>query len=194
MPGQRLIELDITRELNSSRSKVREALRRLESEGLVSIEEFRGASVKRIGIDEIRRIYRARMALEGIAAHECALADNPKIRRRLRDLQERMNALEENFESPTEFGQLNREWHDTIIEGADNSYVARFLTQLTVPIYSLLFSSLYNLAHIRRANADHRLITAAICEGRATDAEQAMRDHVANGLKSLMTIHERFGA
>ena len=72
VPGQRLVEADIVRDTGASRSKVREALQRLESEGLVSIEEFRGASVKRLGIDEVRQIYRARMALEGLAAAEFA--------------------------------------------------------------------------------------------------------------------------
>ena len=51
VPGQRLIEADMVRETGASRSKVREALQRLESEGLVTIEEFRGASVKRLGIE-----------------------------------------------------------------------------------------------------------------------------------------------
>src|SRR5689334_23696044 len=63
VPGQRLVEADIIRELSASRSRVREALQRLSTEGLVTIEEFRGASVKQFSRDEIRQIYRARMAL-----------------------------------------------------------------------------------------------------------------------------------
>ena len=50
-PGQRLVEVDIIRQTGASRSKVREALQRLEGEGLVQIEEFRGASVKSTGLD-----------------------------------------------------------------------------------------------------------------------------------------------
>src|SRR5690349_10615787 len=46
VPGQRLVEADIIREVGASRSRVREALQRLATEGLVTIEEFRGASVK----------------------------------------------------------------------------------------------------------------------------------------------------
>ena len=57
VPGQRLIEGDLIRETGASRSRVREALQRLAIEGLITIEEFRGASVKRITWDEVRQIY-----------------------------------------------------------------------------------------------------------------------------------------
>ena len=83
VPGQRLVEADIVAATGASRGKVREALRRLESEGLLTIEEFRGASVKRLGRDEVRQIYQARMALEGLAARECALRADAALRARL---------------------------------------------------------------------------------------------------------------
>src|SRR5512139_3432114 len=83
VPGQRLVEADIVAATGASRSKVREALRRLESEGLLTIEEFRGASVKRLGPDEVRQIYQTRMALEGLAARECALRADAALRARL---------------------------------------------------------------------------------------------------------------
>ncbi|HYM34927.1 MAG TPA: GntR family transcriptional regulator, partial [Steroidobacteraceae bacterium] len=62
VPGQRLVEADIMRELNATRSRVREALQRLATEGVVTIEEFKGASVKHLTRDEVVQLYRARMA------------------------------------------------------------------------------------------------------------------------------------
>src|SRR5512145_2006655 len=82
VPGQRLIEADIMRELPATRSRVREALQRLATEGLVTIEEFRGASVKHFTHDDLRQMYRARMALEGLAAGDFAAADRPELKRR----------------------------------------------------------------------------------------------------------------
>src|SRR5262245_21333210 len=72
VPGQRLVEADIIRELSCSRSRVREALQRLATEGVVTIEEFKGASVKHLTRDEVVQLYRARMVLEGLAAGDCA--------------------------------------------------------------------------------------------------------------------------
>lgn len=193
VPGQRLVEADIVAATGASRSKVRDALRRLESEGLVSIEEFRGASVKRLGRDEVRQIYQARMALEGLAARECALRADEAVRARLRALQTELDAVEKKADHDR-FARLNADWHGTIIQGSGNQYIAQFLTRLTVPIYRLLFSTFYTAQRIAAANADHRIITAAIVEGRPDDAERAMRAHVLAGLEALIELNAHFDA
>lgn len=193
VPGQRLVEADIVRETGASRGKVREALKRLETEGLVRIEEFRGASVKRLGVDEVRQIYRARMALEGLAAAEFAASGNAVLKARLAALQAELNQWE-NEGNHDRFARLNDSWHKLIIEGSGNAYVAQFLARLTVPIYRLLFSTFYTAQRIGSANADHRLITAAILEGRVADAEHAMRSHISAGLDALTELDAHFDA
>jgi DNA-binding GntR family transcriptional regulator len=90
------------------------------------------------------------------------------------------------------FAKLNDTWHRMIIAGSGNQYVAQFLSRLTVPIYRLLFSSFYSPQRIALANADHRLITAAIVEGRPEAAEQAMRAHIRNGLDALIELNAHF--
>jgi DNA-binding GntR family transcriptional regulator len=191
VPGQRLVEADIVTATGVSRGKVREALRRLESEGLVSIEEFRGASVKKLGPDEVRQIYQARMALEGMAAGECATRADPALRTRLRQIQDEMDAGE-SAGNHDRFARLNEEWHHLIIDGSDNGYIAQFLKRLNVPIYRLLFATFYTSQRIAAANADHRVITAAIVDGRSADAEQAMRAHIHNGLEALIELNAHF--
>jgi DNA-binding GntR family transcriptional regulator len=191
VPGQRLIEADIMAATGASRGKVREGLKRLEAEGLVTIEDFRGASVKKLGPDEVRQIYQARMALEGLAAAECAMCSDTALRTRLAALQAALDAVE-GATSQERFARLNSEWHRAIIEGSGNLYIAQFLTRLTVPIYSLLFSTFYTTQRIASANADHRRITAAIIEGRAADADRAMRSHIQAGLDALIELNAHF--
>lgn len=193
VPGQRLVEADIVTATGASRGKVREALKRLEAEGLVTIEDFRGASVKKLGPDEVRQIYQARMALEGMAAAECAMRSDAALRARLASLQEQLDAVE-NATGHERFARLNEAWHRAVIEGSGNVYIAQFLTRLTVPIYRLLFSTFYTTQRIASANADHRRITAAIVEGRADDAEQAMRAHIQAGLDALIELNAHFDA
>lgn len=187
MPGQRLVEADIVNATGASRGKVREALKRLESEGLVDIEEFRGASVRKLSMNEVRQIYKARMALEGMLAAEFAAADKPRLKQQLEKIQEQMNALEKTG-NHRRFAQLNDDWHALIIKGAGNLYAARFLTQLSVPVYRLLFTSFYSAQRIDRANADHKVITRAILEGNAAAAEKAMRQHISDGLAALIEM------
>lgn len=190
MPGQRLVEADIVEETGASRGKVREALQRLETESLVSIEEFRGASVRKLSMDEVQQIYKARMALEGMLAAEFAQTTNNKLKKQLQKLQDQMNALE-NTGDHRRFAKLNDDWHALIIKGAGNTYAAQFLSQLTVPVYRLLFTSFYNAQRIDLANADHKIITKAIVDGNSKTAEKAMRNHIADGLSSLVEISDK---
>jgi DNA-binding GntR family transcriptional regulator len=187
VPGQRLVEADIIRELGASRSRVREALQRLSTEGLVTIEEFRGASVKRFSRDEVRQIYRARMALEGLAAGDFAAANAPQLKARLAKIQTELNAIEQTGDHER-FARLNDEWHRTIIEGSGNDYVRMFVERLRVPIYRLLFTTFYNARRIDDANAGHRKITEAIVNGRVKEAERYMREHIAEGLEALSDL------
>lgn len=191
VPGQRLVEADITRETGIARAKVREALRRLESEGLVVIEEFRGASVKRISFDEVRQIYRTRMALEGLAAREFALADDAEQKALLGNLQAELNECAQSG-NHEQFARLNSHWHRAIIEGSKNTYVGQFLERLVVPVYRLLFTAFYSAERIKTANGDHKLITQAILDGDADRAEAAMREHVEQGLKAVSEIDAHF--
>ena len=146
----------------------------------MTIEEFRGASVKEFSRDELRQMYRARMALEGLAAGDFAAADRPELKRRLMRLQAELNEIEETVDHER-FARLNDEWHRLIIEGSGNEYVRMFVDRLRVPIYRLLFSTFYNARRIDKANAGHRRITDAIVQGRVKDAERLMREHIAEG-------------
>lgn len=191
VPGQRLVEADIIRELSASRSRVREALQRLSTEGLVTIEEFRGASVKKFSHDEVRQMYRARMVLEGLAAGDFAAADAPDLKRRLSRIQSELNSLEHTSDHER-FAKLNDEWHALIIEGSGNLYVRQFVERLRIPVYRLLFSTFYGARRIDKANAGHRKVTEAILQGRAQVAERLMRDHIAEGLEALSELEDAF--
>jgi DNA-binding GntR family transcriptional regulator len=191
VPGQRLVEADIIKATGASRAKVRESLQRLETEGLVVIEEYRGASVKIFTWEQVHQIYRTRAVLEGLAAAEFAAQDDPEGKRKLRALQDALDAMD-NTGDHQQFAQLNSEWHNLIIERSGNEYLRLFLTQLSVPIYRLLFSTFYSSQRIALANADHRKITAAIVKGDADKAEEAMREHVNQGLVAISGMDSQF--
>lgn len=187
VPGQRLVEIDLVNQFGTARGKVREALKRLEAEGLVTIEEFRGASVKHFSLDEIHQIYDARMALEGLAARRFAEAGSAAEKRRLEEIQA---ALDEGDHSGNHdrFSRLNDEWHTHIIQSSGNAYVAMFLERLRIPIYRLLFLTFYSAQRIDDANADHRRITRAILAGDGEQAESLMRRHISDGFAALAEI------
>lgn len=191
VPGQRLIEVDIIRQTGASRSRVREALQRLEGEGLVQIEEFRGAAVRSTTLDEVRQIYRARMALEGMAMRDFTLNASDAARARLVELQEELDASVRD-RAPDRFARLNTEWHRHIIEGSGNAVIAELVQRLNVPIHRLLFESFYNEDRLMTANADHQTMMPMILARRADEAEQAMRTHIEAGFVTLSRIEDEF--
>ena len=186
VPGQRLIEADLINETGASRSRVREALQRLETEGLIAIEEFRGASVRRFSREELSAIYRTRAALEGLAAADfagLATADNKQA------IIEAQSALDAAVAAGDHdaFARSNDTWHCLIIEGCGNPYVIQFVDRLRVPVSRLLFSSFHSRQRLDDANADHRAITCAIVNGDVESAERLMRNHVDAGFQALVS-------
>lgn len=191
VPDQRLVEIDLIRATGGSRVRVREALQRLAAEGLVSIEPFRGASVRSAGIEELSHIYRARAALEGISAGDFARFASDEQRERLKRIQDDLERCVTE-RSPERFGSLNAEWHELLVEGSGNSVVGELLQRLSVPIHRLLFESFYDADRLRTANDDHRKILAAIVARDAEGAEAAMRDHVNAGFRTLSMIEQEY--
>ena len=191
VPGQRLVEVDIIRQMGASRSKVREAFQRLEGEGLVLIEEFRGASVRSASLTEVSHIYRARVALEGVCAGDFVRNATAEQRDRLDTLQSALDRCV-NEKAPEQFGRLNVEWHNLIVEGSGNLVILDLLKRLNVPIHRLLFESFYDEARLRTANADHQLIVDLIRAGDADAAEREMRRHIEDGFVTLSKIENEF--
>jgi DNA-binding GntR family transcriptional regulator len=189
--GQRLVEVDIIRKTGGSRFKVREALQRLEGEGLVTIEEFRGASVRSAGMEEVRQIYRARAALEGICAADFTRTASPEQRETLYRIAEEMEHCVERG-TPENFGQLNARWHMMIMEGSGNLVIRDVVQRLDTPVHHLVFETFYRSDHLRSAAADHAVIVEAIRASDPEAAEAAMRNHVENGLEFLRNLDSAF--
>jgi DNA-binding GntR family transcriptional regulator len=187
VPGQRLVEVDIIRQTGGSRFKVREAFQRLAAEGLVEIEEFRGASVRGASMDEVRQLYRARAALEGICAADFTERASDEDKQRLAQIAEDMEECVAHG-SPERFGQLNSEWHSMIMQGAGNGVIESVVKRLNTPVHHLLFETFYRGNRLREALEDHRRILQAILAGDAQGAETAMRAHVEHGHKFLKQL------
>lgn len=187
VPGQRLVEPDIIRQTGGSRFKVREALQRLAAEGLVDIEEFRGASVRNATMDEVRQLYFARGAMEGICAADFTRRALPEQKAQLAAIAEEMEACVVG-PAPEQFSRLNSQWHSLIMDGAGNLVIKGIVQRLNTPIHHLVFETFYRGERLRAAVQDHRLIVDAIEAGDAQRADHAMRTHVINGLEFLSQL------
>lgn len=185
VPGQRLVEADLMRDTGAGRARVREALRRMQAAGFVDIEEFRGASVKRLSAADVQAIGEVREVLEGLAARLAAMAQlSPAVREEFRQLQRELDAAAARREVDR-YLAANRRYHDLIAEQADNAYVSAFLERLRVPVLALQFRTFFASESGLERNTDHQKITTAILNGDSEAAEAAMRAHIRRGNKDV---------
>ena len=188
VPGQRLIETELTAEFGVSRGSVREALRRLYAEGVVQWERFRGASVLRMSRHQIVELNEIRAALEGFAASLAAVKLDADGRKRLLRLQRRSR--------PTaDYSEYNRDFHQLIWSLSGNRELPQFVESTKLSIIRLQFDCILLAAeHVRRSREDHARIVDAILKRDGKAAERAMRIHIANSTRGILQAPSHFFA
>ena len=127
-PGDSLIEWHVARQFGTSRTPVREALLRLESEGLAFRVPRRGLVVRQISEHEVMEVYAVRIALEGLAAREAASEAQPSDIAHLRWVNQRL-AEAINQGALSSVPSLTNEFHQALASAAHNSMLRRFIMQ-----------------------------------------------------------------
>jgi len=170
-PGEQLRQRDLAQRFGVSQTPVREAMRRLESEGLLSCDTHRGVTVVVADLGRIEENVRIRAALESLGASLAARTVDPAGLRRLRELNEQMRAL---ADGDPRYAELNREFHFTVYEYAHSP--------LLLSLMRLLWASLHGGPKVSRTHAEsarqHDQILAALAEGDAGAASARTYQHI----------------
>ncbi len=178
-PGTRLMEVELAEEIGVSRTPVREAIRKLEKEGLVVIEQRRGAYVSKISEKEMYEILEVRQQMEGMAAYLAASRMNREQLDKLKkaELNYSRAVAQEDTLSMIKFDSL---FHKTILEGSNNNTLIRLVEPLQE--MALRFRYLYYNDASRALNVpqEHEQIISAIENGSAEEARQATYHHIKN--------------
>ncbi len=184
-PGQRLVETEVAASLNVSRTPIREALRKLEQDGLVRIVDG-FAEVFRPAESDVFSIYTCRAAIEGMAAYLAArnvtgddLRDLESIHLRLAEAHDRRDTRA--------CVELNTRFHDQIISLARDPWLAKMYAMLRV---HALLVRYYNLDHHSRRELvveHHEAILKAIAAQDADQARRAMEAHIVANREAAMS-------
>ena len=188
--GQPLIETDLAERLGASRSTVREALRRLESEGLV-VARKRGLQVRRLTRGDVTDLYDVREVLEGLAARRAAerFAAGASAAERGRLASERRIWVGARSEfGIAAFSEQNRSLHAMVIEMAGNAHLPRMLDQTLLALFASQFRPWLVHAKVAEAAAEHVDLLDALKRGAAGEAERVMRNHVRHSARAITTL------
>jgi DNA-binding GntR family transcriptional regulator len=174
-PGERVMENEVAEWLQVSRTPVRDAIRRLEAEGILQHESRSGLVVARLDRQAVMELYVMRETLEGTAARLCARHASDMELQDLLDLVERERQLAGNFEA---LARHNQRFHQAIHRGAHNRYLEKSLAAVNDSMW-LLGTPLMLLPHrAQTAATEHAELVAAIERHDPDQAEEAARRHV----------------
>lgn len=176
-PGDRLVERDLCAQLGVSRTIVREVLRHLESEGLVSTLANRGPIVATLDLNEARQIYEIRGALEGMAARLCAEKRDAAI---VAELEKSLIGIRQSYSNKDMPGVLayTSAFYQTLFSRVDRTVAWGIVNSLTVRINHLRSMTIKTENRHVEGPAQMERIVEAIRRGDGEAAYQAAIDHV----------------
>ena len=180
-PGTPLTEIELQQWFGVSRAPIREAIRKLESEGLVVVNAFKKKYVRKLTHKELQEIYAVLGCLEGFAA---GIAAGRLTNEQLGELGENIEKMKEEYEKGNiaSCTQLNFEFHSLIIRTADNSVLKKTIASIMrSPGWYWLTRAYYrDPALVLSSVADHLEILSALRARDSQRADKCVRDHFSN--------------
>ena len=193
-PGDRLIERELCELTGVSRTSVREALRHLESEGLVSNVPNKGPTVATVTEEDAREIYEVREVLEGLAGWLFAERGDEKQVAALEAALDRLAAAFRQNDMDLVVTETTH-FYEVFLAGCGNSLISDMIRSLQARVIFLRKTSMSQPGRAPGSLAEMERIVVAIRRRNADDAEAACKDHVRRArAAALDMIRRRRGA
>lgn len=183
-PGQVLDERSLAEQFGVSRTPVRNAVAQLASQGLLQVVPRVGVVVPKLNIKELLSLLEMLVELEGVCAKFAARRMDAQERKTLRDA---MVACESAAEAGNAkaYGVANARFHEAVYAGSRNEWAAAQVRNLRLRCAHYRRSRFDLPGAMARSLAEHRAVVAAIDQGDAEAARQAMTEHIAVGGKDF---------
>lgn len=198
--GTRLSDLDWSKKLNVSRTPVREAMRKLQQDGILVQLDRGGCEIRRIDANDLRSLYRCRAVLESLAVREAVENFSEQQIGRLAEVIEQTQEAIERREFDRAF-TLNTRFHNLILEMSSNTYLEHLLTDLRRMILfarsSLMIAAHQSeisdsyAEHLHRVQTDHREVLEAMMEGDADKAAARMQAHLFSTGDDMVSLAQK---
>lgn len=183
-PGSWVDEQAITAEYGISRTPLREALKVLASEGLVTLTPGRGCTVTLLTEQDLDEIFPILALLEGRCAFEASQRMDTAARTRIEALHAE---LESHFASGSieAFFEANQRFHLAVQEIAGNRWLTQLVQETRQKLKLMRFHSLFQEGRLEQSLAEHRAIVGALLKADAPAAQAAMENHLLQGRRAM---------
>lgn len=188
-PGKALRERELCELTGVSRLSIREALRQLEAEGLITKEPRRGPTVTALTVEEVGYLYELRLELESLAARQFAIRRLPADLASLRAAVVRLNEVEKDG-TPLDMLEAGTQLYKVIANGSGNPYLAQELENLHNRIKLIRYISLHKRSRVIESFDALRALASAIEHGDEGRADQLCREHLESVAQGAQTVVE----
>ena len=188
-PGERINEPDVCARLQVSRVPVREALRELESSGLVSSRKHSGTFVREIQDTEVLDLYEMRSLLDGFAGAKVAALPTPQRKVLATALSASVTAMQAaaSQQNVASYYAENLQFHWRIIEAAGNAPLASTYRDVVQKLHLARLKSLSQGLSMQSSISEHTHIAQAIAHGDVEQARQLLTQHVSSAFQRLQS-------
>ncbi|MBW2001723.1 MAG: GntR family transcriptional regulator [Deltaproteobacteria bacterium] len=178
--GKRMIENEIAKSMGISRTPVREAVHKLEAEGLLDPLPKGGYVVRGLDISDIEEIFEIRSILESFASY---LAAQRHKNKEIVPLEKKMEEFQKHLDKHDlkELARINTDFHELLYALSKSPRLVKMIHNLRDEIYFLRKIILQSVDMARLSNKDHKEIIKAIKKREAKKVENLMRDHILRG-------------
>lgn len=183
-PGDRLVESELAERFGMSRTPIREALQRLETQSLL-VRDGRSLIVASLDHNQLAELYVVRGVLEGLAARLAARHATPEEVHLLREMADSHRAL---VDDPPVLARANRRFHRQIHLASHNRFLVRQLDLVHRSMALLATTSLAAEGRSVETVAEHDAIVRAIEAGDGDGAEAALRDHISRAFITRLKL------
>ncbi len=189
-PGERLMEIHLANRLGVSRTPIREAIRKLELEGLVTMVPRRGAEVSSISKEDVQDVLEVRRTLDTLAVGLACVRMTDEDKKRLREANTAFESATKTKDATT-IAQADVVFHDIILLATGNKRLVQMVNNLAEQIYRYRLEYVKDSRNHRQLIEEHEKICDYIEHGDREGAEQAIQNHIDNQETNIISQLER---
>lgn len=184
-PGERLMEIHLANRLGVSRTPIREAIRKLELEGLVTMVPRRGAEVANITEKNLKDVLEVRQALESLAIELACERISEEAKDSLKEKLDQVESAVRTGDTGA-IASADVAFHDAIVEASGNARLIQLVSNLGEQMYRYRFEYIKDVSKHSQIMSEHRIMYESIMEKNKEKAAQIVKTHIDNQEEAIM--------